>query len=50
MKQPIHLVFGIIAAMAVVLVVTLTMTTSQGSKKTISESMPHGANEKPIRK
>lgn len=50
MKQPTHLLFGLIATLAVVLVVTLTMTTSQGTKKTISESIPHGANEKPIRK
>lgn len=50
MRKPFHLYIGIIAALAVALAVTLSLTASDSTKKTLSGSIPHGANERPIAK
>lgn len=50
MQKPFYLFIGIVAAFAVILAITLSLTASNSTKNTISESIPHGANEKPITK
>lgn len=48
MKKPFELFVGIIAASVVALTVTLYLTSDRETKKTASEYVPHGQNEKPI--
>ncbi len=50
MRKPFYIFAGIVAAFAVVLAVTLSLTASDSTKKNISESIPHGSKEKPIGK
>lgn len=50
MKKPFELFAGIIAALAVMLTVTLYLTTDQQTKKTASKYVPHGQNETPVAK
>lgn len=50
MRGQFYLYVGIIASLAVALAVVLTVTASDSTKTTISESVPHGPNEKPISK
>jgi hypothetical protein len=50
MKKQFSVLAGIVAVLAVVLAVALSMTASKETKKSISENIPHGANEKPLSK
>jgi hypothetical protein len=50
MKNRITAVVGALAVLGVVLITALTMTASRDTKKTISESIPHGPNERPVSK
>lgn len=43
-------IVGFIAVLAVVLITLFTMTTSKDTQRTIGESIPHGASEKPVSK
>ncbi len=50
MKNQFSIIAGAVAIAVVVVAAALSMTTSQDTKKAISESIPHGSNEKPISK
>ena len=50
MNNQKYMIAGIVAVLAVVLATTLTITASKDTKKTISESIPHGSEERPLTK
>jgi hypothetical protein len=48
MKKPYYFMAGIVAALAMILAIAVPLTVSKDTKKSISEKIPHGANEQPI--
>jgi len=48
MRHHFYLMAGIVAVLAVMLALTLSLTASQEKKKSIRESISHGANERPV--
>ncbi len=48
MRKPFYFMAGIVAALAMILAIAVPLTVSKETKNSISENIPHGANERPI--
>ncbi len=50
MKNQFSIIAAAVAIVVVVVVAALSMTATPDTKRAISENIPHGSNEKPIKK